>query len=268
MGAANAMHAYRRFAGRIPPTSLACLVYMALVALDADDWPWFGLGQAAVAEFALGRPEASASDLRAVQRAIAPLLECGALTVDRAGAARNDGNTTARYRLNIHDRADAARAAWEATPDGNRRMSDRRTRAGHTTVCDADTRRFVTTHTTVSDETPDGNRRPKEEDEKEERVQEEISGVRTAVTLSRAQDRDGDSTSDVEHADPPALRVVNGNPDATAGARPARPLIPAAMPRRGRWTTRSADTIAAAMAERAAARERAVAARTDDATAG
>lgn len=267
MGAANALGAYRRFAGKVPPNSLACLVYMALVGLDADAWPWFSQGQEALAEHALGRPNPTASDLRAVQRALAPLLAEGAITVDRAGAARTDGNTSARYRLNVHDRADTARAAWAETSDGNRRMSDRRTRATHTTVSDEDTRRFPTTHTTVSDETPDGNRRPKEYEEYEElEDQEEHSRSSTAVTLTPAPGREEpDLISSPEGSESPALRLVGGNMGAPMPSRTARPLLPAAMPKPSRWSTRASEEIAAASARRAAAR---AATASDSATAG
>lgn len=162
MGASNALDAFRRFGGQVPPTSLVLLLYMALVSKDAHEWPYCRLGQHALAEHALHRPDPDEADLRAVQRALKPLLDCGAVTVDRAGAQRADGNVTARYRLNLHERADKARAAWELTPDGNRRVSDRRRDPQHPTKSDGDTRRKVTGHPTVSDGTPDENRRPKE----------------------------------------------------------------------------------------------------------
>jgi len=162
MGATNALEAFRRFGGRVPASSLMLLVYMALTSKDAHDWPYCRLGQHALAEFALSRPNPDETDLRAVQRALKPLLDAGAVTVDRAGAQRADGNVTARYRLNLHERADKARAEWESTPDGKRRVSDRRRDPQHPTKSGGDTRRKVTRHPTVSDETPDENRRPKE----------------------------------------------------------------------------------------------------------
>jgi hypothetical protein len=162
VGATNALAAIERFGGRVPATSLVLLIYMSLVSKDAHDWPYCRLGQHALAEFALRRPNPDETDLRAVQRALKPLLDAGAVTVDRAGAQRSDGNVTARYRLNLHDRADKARAEWEGTPDGKRRVSDRRRDPQHPTKSGGDTRRKVTRHPTVSDETPDENRRPKE----------------------------------------------------------------------------------------------------------
>ena len=187
MGATNAIQAYQRFGSRVPATSLMLLVYMALVSKDAHDWPYCRLGQHALAEFALSRPDPNETDLRAVQRALKPLLDTGAVTVDRAGAHRADGNVTARYRLNLHERADKARAEWEGTPDGKRRVSDRRRDPQHPTKSGGDTRRKVTRHPTVSDETPDENRRPKETggDMRSDKTEEEGSS-QTASHSSRA----------------------------------------------------------------------------------
>lgn len=191
MGATNALDAFRRWGGKVPPSSLALLVYMALVSKDKDDWPYCRLGQHALAEFAMGRENPDDSDLRAVQRALKPLLDAGAVTVDRAGAQRADGNVTARYRLNLHERADKARSEWEETPDGKRRVSDRRRDPQHPTKNGDDTRRKVTRHPTVSDETPDGNRRPKETggDMRSDKTKEEGSSE-TASHPSRATDAD------------------------------------------------------------------------------
>jgi hypothetical protein len=188
MGATNALDAYRRFGGKVPATSLAVLVYMALVSKDRDAWPFYRSGQHAIAQHALGRTNPTEPDLRAVQRALKPLLDAGAITVERAGAARSDGNTTARYRLNLHERADKARADWEQTPDGKRRMSDGRRDQQHTTKSGGDIRRKVTGHTTVSDETPDENRRPKETrgDMRSDKTEEEGVDVTTASHPPRA----------------------------------------------------------------------------------
>lgn len=203
MGAQNAIAAYQRWGSRVPPLSLVLLVYMALVSKDKDAWPWCGLGQHALAELALNRPDPSASDLRAVQRAMQPLLDVEAVTVDRPGASRGGGNTTARYRLNLHPQADEAYREWGETPDGKRRMSDRRTAPAkrgktavdnppqdpqHPTVSDGDTRRKVTRHPTVFDETPDENRRPKETggDRRSEKTEEYVPALPTTSHPSRA----------------------------------------------------------------------------------
>lgn len=185
MGARNVAAAYHRYAGRVPALSMQILVYMAVVAKDSDDWPWYGQGQAALAEMAMGRENPDTVDLRAVQRALLPLTAIGAVTVDRGGATRTDGNTTARYRLNLTEQADEARARWALTPDGIRRMSDRRRDPQHPSKSGGDTRRKVTTHTTVFDETPDGKRRPKEEEnyKRSEKTEEEGRSSTTSHPL-------------------------------------------------------------------------------------
>lgn len=169
MGASNALAAFRRWAGKVPASSMMLLTYMALISKDKDDWPWYGQGQESLAEFALGRENPDRADVRAVSRAMQPLLDAGAVTVDRASAARADGNTTARYRLNISDRADAERRKWEETCDGKRRTSKPDQDPQRTTKSGNDVRRKVARRTTVSDATYDGNRRTKEEEEEEER---------------------------------------------------------------------------------------------------
>ncbi len=109
MGASNALAAFLKYAGKVPPQSLNVLLYMALVSKDADDRPWYGAGHEALAQHALGRPAPSTSaDLRAVERAVSPLLE-DALIVDRRAAVRIDGPNTVRYRLNLTGEAHARR---------------------------------------------------------------------------------------------------------------------------------------------------------------
>jgi hypothetical protein len=234
MGARNAVAAYQRWAGRVPGNSMQVLVYMALVAKDSDDWPWYGQGQAALAEMAIGRENPDRSDLRAVSRAMQPLLDAGAVTVDRAGAARGDGGTTARYRLNLHERADAERRKWEETHDGKRRTSDARRGPRHTTKTGNDIRRFPTQHTTVSDATYDGNRRTKEKEKikRSEKTEEEAVDLPAAVTLAREPEADEN----------PSV-VVEMFPGAAQEARYRPPP---------RWTSRTQDAIAEAQANIAA----------------
>jgi hypothetical protein len=225
MGAANALAAFRRWAGRIPGASMQVLTYMALVSKDKDDWPWFGQGQEALAEFALGRENPNRTDLRAVARAMGPLLDAGAVTVDRAGAARSDGNTTARYRLNLTDRADKCRSDWEETSDGKRRTSDRRRDPQHTTVSGQDIRRKVTQHTTVSDATYDGNRRTKEEEDQEERENRGIGVAPTTASHPSRADGLGDLAPVVQlfSKPPPAPpRRISRAEEAIAAATAAR----------------------------------------------
>lgn len=228
MGATNAIAAYQRYAGKVPGLSLAVLVYMALVSKDKDAWPWFTLGQHAIAEHALGRSHPSAADLRAVQRAIGPLIEAEAVTVDRAGAARSDGNSTARYRLNLHDDADKARREWLDTPDGKRRMSNPHKARRDPTVSDGDTRRKVTRDPTVSDETPDGNRRAKETqgDKRSEKTKEEGSS-QTASHPPREDSSEDPSGVVVEmFADrPPPKRTRLADESLDGAARRRRKAI-------------------------------------------
>lgn len=112
MGATNAIAAYQIYAGKIPPTSMQVLVYMALVSKDADERPWFSKGREAIAIHALGRPAPfDRADARAVERAVEPLLAIGAIETDRKASVRRDGDSTARYRLNL-DPSHAPRNSW------------------------------------------------------------------------------------------------------------------------------------------------------------
>ena len=206
MGASNALAAFRRWSGKVPGTSMLLLTYMALISKDKDEWPWYGQGQEALAEFALGRENPNGTDVRAVSRAMQPLLDAGAVSVERAATNRGDGNSTARYRLNITENADRARQKWEESHDGKRRMADPRRKGSpydekrrvdgpvdnlpqdqiHTTVSGRAIRRKVTSHTTVSDEPYDGNRRAKEEEDQEERENRGI-GVEETATSHRSR---------------------------------------------------------------------------------
>lgn len=191
MGAQNALSALRRWSGKVPGASMVALIYMALVSKDKDDWPWYGGGQEAIAEFGLGRYNPDRTDLRAVQRALGPLFDASALTVDRAGANRSDGNTVARYRLNIHERADQERLKWLETHAEKRRASTGSNDQRRTTVSGQDGREKVTQRTTVSDATDARNRRTKEEEEEEELEDQGISGSSTTTSpASRASGPD------------------------------------------------------------------------------
>jgi hypothetical protein len=96
------MAAYAKYAGKVPPISMQVLAYMALVSVDSDRQPWYGQGHHAIAEHALGRTAPiTDADIRAVERALAPLAKVGAIRTDRKAAVRRDGPNTARYRLNL-----------------------------------------------------------------------------------------------------------------------------------------------------------------------
>jgi hypothetical protein len=102
VGASNVAAAYQLYAGRVSPTSLHLLVYMALVSRDDDEKPWYGQGHEALAIHALGRPAPPGrADIKAVERAITPLLKIGAIEADRRASVRRDGPSTVRYRLRL-----------------------------------------------------------------------------------------------------------------------------------------------------------------------
>lgn len=103
MGAGNVLRAYLLFAGKVPATSMQVLTYMAVVSKDADEHPWYSQGHEAIAQFALGRREGEItdSDLKAVQRAIRPLFDAKAITLERRGSKRRSAPSTARYRLEL-----------------------------------------------------------------------------------------------------------------------------------------------------------------------
>lgn len=106
MGATNVLKAYGLYAGKVPPLSMQVLAYMAAVAKDTDEHPWYSQGHEAIARFAMGRSRESPvtqSDIRAVERALTPLFEAKAITTERVAARRRDGSWKARYSLRLDD---------------------------------------------------------------------------------------------------------------------------------------------------------------------
>jgi hypothetical protein len=100
MGAANALAAYRLYAGKVPPLSLSVLVYMSLVALDKDEEPSWWEGHDMLALRCLGASEpVTDADRRSVRRAITKLFDAGAITVARHSSGHGPKVITARYRL-------------------------------------------------------------------------------------------------------------------------------------------------------------------------
>src|SRR5262249_5458523 len=120
--------------GKVPSTSLSVLVYMALKSVDSNASPWSQLGYATLATEALGRGklkptgdakvDKKARDAmeRAVERAIAPLSEAGAITTERRSA---DG-VAARYRLWLKEPSPHGKrgASSRSAPHGNRGTKD------------------------------------------------------------------------------------------------------------------------------------------------
>lgn len=229
MGARNVAAAFHRWAGRVPPLSMNILLYMAVVSKDNDERPWFTLGHAALAVHAMGRENPDETDLRAVRRAMTPLLDAGALTVDRKPAARATGKTTARYRLNL----DSEATDWAPDEPPEEAPEDH----GRRTVSDRDVGRKVAGRRTKSGQTQDGNRPTKEErgsrrsEEKEEMA---------ALTPTSHPPRE--SPPPETPPKPAPASVVEIFPGAAQEAR-YRPRPP--------WTTRGADTVAEATANRA-----------------
>lgn len=159
MGAANALAAYRLYAGKVPPTSLNVLAYMALVALDRNSEPCWWEGHDMIAVRCLGHPEpVSEAALRAVRRAISPLFKAGAITTDRHSSGHGSRYVTVRYRLWLVQPAQV-----ENRPVQNRGVG-----------------RKVVSHRTKSGQPQDGNRPPKEDEEDEER---EINGSVVVATV-------------------------------------------------------------------------------------
>jgi hypothetical protein len=182
MGASNALAAYTAWAGKVPPMSMQLLTYMALVSKDIDAQPWFGMGHAALAEHALGRPAPiKTADIRAVERAMKPLLEAGAVATDRRAAVRADGANTARYRLRLSP-ADAPR-----NPVDVKTKEDPPQDRARPTESVTDAPRNPSSRPTESVTTPHGIRVTEEPggDTRSEKTEEEDLSVRTAVTVSR-----------------------------------------------------------------------------------
>lgn len=159
MGAANALAAYRLYAGKIPQTSLSVLAYMALVTLDRDGEPNWWEGHETLAVHCFGYPEpVSKAAHRAVERAITPLFRAGAITVTRHSSGRAGKVTTVKYRLWLTHPA----------PDEKRRVHN------------LGTRRKNDEHPTKNGSAPDEKRRTKEKEEDEER---DIGGAVCAATV-------------------------------------------------------------------------------------
>lgn len=173
MGAANALAAYRLYAGKVPPTSLAVIVYMSLVSLDRHPEPswWEGHDMVAIRCFGYTEPVSEAGR-RAVRRAITPLAAVGAITTIRHGSATHGRTITVRYRL------------WLDQPaqDGNRPKQK------------ACTGRKASALRTKNGRAQDGNRPTKEKEEETSRSKT------TGVPSSRIQveGNDADSSQDNE----------------------------------------------------------------------
>lgn len=179
VGASNALAAFVKYAGKVPPQSMVVLLYMAVVSKDSDKHPWYGQGHEALAQHALGRPgPTTGADLRAVERAVEPLLG-DALIVDRRAAIRIDGPNTVRYRLNLMGDAHARRKT-----SGVKAVED----PPRPTESDPHARRFSTSRPTVSG--THARRKPSDIGDTrrhEEKEEEEVVGSTTDLAFVAAK---------------------------------------------------------------------------------
>lgn len=233
MGAANAIRAYHTYGAILGDHAMRALVYMALVSMDGDAEPWFGLGQDALSEFAYGKPvpgketdpAGRAAALRSVGRACTELQAAGAIrTAERArfGAQRAQN---ARYRLYLHapcpEGEQPSPRRWKQGPqdaerpmgaDAQRPMApDAERPAGDDTIG-----RFAVGHRTENVCPQDAERPTKEYEEDEERIN---NGSVVDATVEGAQ---------------PELRVVENRGKRRRGGGRGRvpgerPLVPYAL---------------------------------------
>jgi len=89
MGASNAM-AVSTYWADLPGDSFKVLAYIALITMDRDPEPsYWGSTDALVGAIGRDADEPTEADYRALRRALKPLVELGALSVDkRAGPGR------------------------------------------------------------------------------------------------------------------------------------------------------------------------------------
>ena len=107
MGASNVIRVYAAYGADKGDHALRVFVYMALIAMDGDAEPWFGLGHEALSELALGRkvpdkdedPAEHEAALRSVRRAITELQAKGAIRTSERARFGSQRAQNARYRL-------------------------------------------------------------------------------------------------------------------------------------------------------------------------
>jgi hypothetical protein len=174
MGSSNALAAFRLYGGKVPPTSLNLLAYMALVSVDKDAEPWWSQGHEMLAIQVLGEPEpVTDAALRAVRRGITPLFEAGAITAARRSSGHGGRVIQVRYRLWLTCPA----------PDGNRPVHNGATPDGNRPIRNGGVGRKVVERRTKSGQAQDGNRPPNEYEEYEERDLK--AGIPTPVDDTR-----------------------------------------------------------------------------------
>ena len=131
MGASNAIRAYATYGADLGDHALRVFVYMALVAMDGDAEPWFGLGHEAISELALGRkvpdkdknPAEHEATLRSVRRAMSELQAAGAVRTSERARFGSQRAQNARYRLYL----DGPCPAGETPPPRKSKRPPKRT---------------------------------------------------------------------------------------------------------------------------------------------
>jgi hypothetical protein len=245
MGAGNAKKAYAYW-GDLPDGPLRLLVFMSLTALDADDPPTFHRGREALA-VGMGRSVANrqTTDLaavaerrrafKAVDRMICALKEAGAITQLRPAGPGH----AAVYALNLsRNRTPITGDLFDETHPGQRGPKGASVDEECTPVGGHDAPRSAGQRTPVSGTTHPGHRGPKEE--------------RSLRTVLEEGNFEVSPTSHPPREPGSAAPVVALFP-GTANApdeKPYRVLSP--------WRSRRdavADSLAEAMARRAAARD-------------
>lgn len=137
MGGSNVARVYRGWGTRLKDRPFRLLGYMALVSMDNDKEPWFGLGHDSLAEFALGLhlpidddPVGRDRVLRIVRRHVTVLHAAGAIETTRRARTGTLGTKHVVYRLYLDgpwlsspfaDLGDVA-GAWTVAPE----LADRR----------------------------------------------------------------------------------------------------------------------------------------------
>ena len=183
MGASNALRVYAAW-GRVfrrDDRPLRVLVYMALVAKDADSKPWYSQGHEALSEMALGTPvpdEPKAERdkvLRVVRRAITQLHQAGAIrTVKRATYGKR-GTSNVHYRLYLDgpgpDRPQVTQRPTAKPVDNSRAQVTQRPMVsesiGHSVVA----------HRSLNDR-PQVTQRPTKENEEDEELKDPEANLR------------------------------------------------------------------------------------------
>jgi hypothetical protein len=264
MGASNALAAYALYGGKVPPTSLTLLVYMALVSLDTDTEPWWSQGHAMLAIQCLGRDplvetgdeeedrKAARAAAAAVERAVKPLFGAGAITVARHSSGHPGRHINVRYRLWLVKPApdelrprlyrNASPETGDDGPDpsvphGNRGVQNPRADSSERRADmsapheihgapDVRTPRNPSPHPTETMTAPHENRAPKEYEEYEEREERQENMVVSSDSVPLRAREAGDEDGEVDQrAEPGGADAPCPNPPAAASDATTTPAV-------------------------------------------